>query len=108
MLIPNIRSIFDQIAAFPNQSARTDLELNGVTAGQVADLCKMQQAARMDRQQQLPPTPDGGTTDEAYYKPINVYTLSVLTKLPDAEEARMATRLYDLKKTLQKFGGMPP
>lgn len=89
LLVPLVRNLFDQVAAFPEQTAATDLELNGISPGQIADLCHMKQA-------------DTHGANEAY-TPLNPYTMSVLRRPPETEQARLDVRLYELREKLNQL-----
>ena len=95
LLIPRVRGVFDQVASLPDQSRDTDLEMTGISVGELSDLCYLQNT-------------NGNAEGEPYYTPINPYTMSMKAKRPQIEQGRLDIRLAELKNKLVQFGGSPP
>lgn len=91
LIVPVVRSLFDKVASLPDPALALDLELDGLTAGQIADLCHIQQA-------------DTHGSNQAYL-PLNPYKMPVLAKRPEVEHARLDVRIVELKEKLQRYGG---
>jgi hypothetical protein len=91
LIVPVVRSLFDKVASLPNPAMALDLELDGLTAGEIADLCHIQQA-------------DTHGSNQAYL-PLNPYTMPVSAKRPEVEHARLDVRIVELKEKLQRYGG---
>jgi hypothetical protein len=90
--------MLDKTAAFPDESSPSDLELNSVTPGQIADLCHIQQRIMKG----------SGGGKNVSYAPLNPYT----QPMPSAsrgsnlgEDGRLDVRVFALKEKLEKFGG---
>jgi hypothetical protein len=67
---------------------RRHAELSGLTAGQVADLCWMQQH---------------GPSSDGYYEPIRPYDLNAQEERPLVEPGRIETRLHALAEQLKRI-----
>lgn len=91
LIVPVVRSLFDKVALLPDPALALDLELDGLTAGEIADLCHIQQA-------------DTHGSNQAYL-PLNPYKMPVLAKRPEVEHARLDVRIVELKEKLQRYGG---
>jgi hypothetical protein len=96
-LIPMSRNMLDNAAAFPKQFVESDLELNNITAGQIADLCHLQHRAT-NCGENIP----GGNIA---YTPLNPYRMSTKVEVISSETERMDARIDYLKENLQQFGG---
>jgi hypothetical protein len=91
LIVPVVRSLFDKVASLPDPALALDLELDGLTAGEIADLCHIQQA-------------DTHGSNQAYL-PLNPYKMPILAKRPEVEHARLDVRIVELKEKLQRYGG---
>ena len=91
-LISMARTMLNKSAAFPSQSIDSDLELNSITPGQIADLCHIQHRSKTSGQTMA-------------YTPLNPFRMSVQSEAPPDEGARIKARLAALKRKLKEFEG---
>lgn len=89
-LVPVARAMLEKAGAFPDETMASDVELNSVTAGQIADLCRIQHE-----------TVECG--NKMAYTPLNPFRMSVKSHGGGMEEGRLDVRLSELKRRLQKF-----
>jgi hypothetical protein len=91
-LVSMTRSMLNKAAAFPSETVASDLELQNISPGQIADLCHLQRKSKT-------------TGQNIGYTPLNPFRLSTLSEPDETEEARLDVRIHTLKEKLQKFGG---
>ena len=91
-LVRVARSMLDKSAAFPAESVASDVELNSLTVGQIADLCRIQHE-----------TDTCG--DNLAYTPLNPYRMSGHGPFRSKEEGRLDVRLFALNEKLAKYQG---
>jgi hypothetical protein len=84
--------MLNKAAAFPSETVASDLELQNITPGQIADLCHLQRRSKTAGQ-------------NISYTPLNPFRLSTMSEPDEAEAARLDVRMYTLQEKLQKFGG---
>ena len=89
-LIAMTRTMLNKSAAFPSQSIRSDLEINSITPGQIADLCQIQRHST-------------NCGEHAAYTPLNPFRMSTMGVAKLAEGERMDMRLSALNKKLEEF-----
>lgn len=88
-LVPVARAMLDKAGAFPDETVASDVELNSITAGQIADLCRIQHK-----------TVECG--ERVAYTPLNPFRMSAHSHLGGTEEGRLDVRLSALRRELQK------
>ncbi|CAB9520060.1 domain protein [Seminavis robusta] len=89
LLVPAARAIVD---SDQDVNTRKDIELYGITAGQLADLCAIQKEEMSERQIEFKP-----------YTPITPYAISNTARRPPMEPGRLEIRLHSLYNQLRKI-----
>ena len=112
LLVPSIRAIIDKEHNTQKERKRK-IELEGVSAGTIADLCNISMEWR-SRNVHI----DGGdfsstdqndatsTSDEAanhYYKPLQPFSLPLQSRPPHIEEGRIGIRIHSLYSKLGRI-----
>jgi hypothetical protein len=95
LIVPISRNMLDNAAAFPDQFVESDLELNSITVGQIADLCHLQRLTR-NCGENIP----GGNIS---YTPLNPYRMSTMVEAHSSESVRIDARIDSLKARLLQF-----
>jgi hypothetical protein len=95
LIVPMLRNMLDNAAAFPDQFVESDLELNSITVGQIADLCHLQHLTR-NCGENIP----GGNIS---YTPLNPYRMSTMVEAHSSESVRIDARIDSLKAQLLQF-----
>jgi hypothetical protein len=91
MLVSMTRQMLNKAAAFPAETVGSELELKGITAGQIADLCHLQHQK-----------------EDIAYTPLNPYSMSTKetpAQSSSSESERLDMRISALKKDLEQFKG---
>lgn len=91
-LVPVAMAMLDKSAAFPEESVASDLELNSLTVGQIADLCKIQHAT-------------DACGENVAYAPLNPFCMSRDNPSQNMEEGRLDVRISALKRKLAAYVG---
>ena len=86
-LIPTARAMLDKAAAFPAETNASDIELNALTPGQIADLCRIQHESVE-------------CGDNVAYTPLNPFRMARNTRIETREGGRLDVRLFVLKQKL--------
>ena len=112
LLVPSIRAIIDKEQT-TQKERKLKIELEGVSAGTIADLCNISMEWR-SRNVHI----DGGdfsstdkndatsTSDEAanhYYKPLQPFSLPLQSRPPHIEEGRIGIRIHSLYSKLGRI-----
>lgn len=79
--------MLDKAAAFPAETNASDIELNALTPGQIADLCRIQHESVE-------------CGDNVAYTPLNPFRMARNTRIETREGGRLDVRLFVLKQKL--------
>lgn len=89
-LVPIARAMLDKAAAFPVETTASDIELNTLTPGQIADLCRIQHESVE-------------CGDNVAYTPLNPFRMPRNSRIDTREGGRLDVRLFVLKQKLAQL-----
>lgn len=89
-LVPTARAMLDKAAAFPTETITSDIELNTLTPGQIADLCRIQHESVE-------------CGDNVAYTPLNPFRMPRNSRIDTREGGRLDVRLFVLKQKLAQL-----